>query len=280
MAGVKAATTASIADLGFAQADLQRATTKGYPEVIFGEGKSAEQILAISKALLKRDPRLLITRLEDKDFAWLKRHLPGLHYHALARCAFITPSLKNLGLALKLSKTQGQGRGSTRNAGHVEADFASSMQAKAHSDAAAKPSTNQPKARNRILVLAAGTVDLPWAEEAALTAALMGCQVERLYDVGVAGLHRLLAHVQALRHASCLIVAAGMDGALASVVTGLTSKPVIGLPTPVGYGHGGKGEAALGTMLQACAPGLTVVNIGNGFGAGYAAAQIAGVATP
>lgn len=253
-----------IADLGFARADLHRAKIKGYPEVIFGEGKSAEQILAIAKALLGRDPRLLITRLDAKTFAWLKPRLPGLHYHALAHCAFIAPSLPSLGLALKLSKPAG--KRSAKEIAWVEPDFASSIQA-----APARSSFTS----SDILVLAAGTVDLPWAEEAALTAALMGCQVQRLYDVGVAGLHRLLSHVDSLRRASCLVVAAGMDGALASVVTGLTSKPVIGLPTPVGYGHGGQGEAALGTMLQACAPGLTVVNIGNGFGAGYAAAQIA-----
>lgn len=241
------------ANLGFARADLRRAEAKGFPEVIYGEGKSSQQILAIAQALLTRDRRLLITRLEAKAFGYLRLRLPGLRYHAQARCAFMTPSLKHFGLALKATKQ-----------GEVEAYYRD----------------NPATVAIDVLVLAAGTVDLPWAEEAALTAALMGCRVSRLYDVGVAGLHRLLAHVDLLRSTPCLVVAAGMDGALASVVTGLTHRPVIGLPTPVGYGHGGQGEGALNSMLQACAPGLTVVNIGNGFGAGYAAAQIALAMSP
>jgi pyridinium-3,5-biscarboxylic acid mononucleotide synthase len=235
-----------IADLGFARADLRRAALKGFPEVIYGEGKSAAQILAIARALQTHDGRLLITRLEPRLFVQVRRGLPKLKYHALARCAFIAASRPPLGLSLRAGK-----------GGRVEPHF------------------EGPATVADVLVLAAGTVDLPYAEEAALTAALLGCQVQRLYDVGVAGLHRLLGHVSRLRSAKCLIVAAGMDAALASVVTGLTSRPVIGLPTPVGYGRGGRGEAALDAMLQACAPGLTVVNIGNGFGAGYAAAQIA-----
>jgi len=130
------------------------------------------------------------------------------------------------------------------------------------------------KGRKGIVVMSAGTADIPVASEAALTAEVMGNDVRRIYDVGVAGLHRLLAHQEALTTARVLVVVAGMEGALPSVVSGLTDCPVIGVPTSTGYGKGGQGEAALLSMLNSCAAGLTVVNIDNGFGAGYAAALI------
>lgn len=234
------------ASLGFAKVDLRRKEIKGFPEVVYGEGKTAQQLKAIVLKLASTEKKLLITRLQRADFTELANWVPGLRYHGEARCGFLWPTSPRLKLALK-----------RENGGMVQADYS-------------KPLLTRPD----VLVVSAGTVDVACAEEAALTAALLGCSVERLYDVGVAGLHRLLAHTQRLRQAKVLIVAAGMDGALASVVSGICSQPVIGLPTPVGYGKGGQGEAALASMLQSCATGLTVVNIGNGFGAGYAAAQM------
>jgi pyridinium-3,5-biscarboxylic acid mononucleotide synthase len=234
------------ASLGFATVDLRRKATKGFPEVVYGEGKTTEQLQAIVLRLAATEEKVLVTRLTPTAYTLLAQSLPALQYHAQARCAFLWPKGSRLAFSLKRDRS-----------GHVAAEF-----------------PVRPQARPDVLVLTAGTVDMPFAEEAALTSALLGCSVERLYDVGVAGLHRLLAHVQRLRRAKVLIVAAGMDGALASVVAGLCSQPVIGLPTPVGYGKGGQGEAALASMLQSCASGLTVVNIGNGFGAGFAAAQM------
>jgi pyridinium-3,5-biscarboxylic acid mononucleotide synthase len=240
------------AALGFATIDLRRKAIKGFPEVIYGEGKTAAQLKAIALRLAATEDKLLITRLGEPEYAQLTQSIPTLQYHAEARCAFLWPK----GLRLKLSLRHD-------SATQVGLSFPA-----------------RPLAKPDILVLSAGTLDVPFAEEAALTAALLGCSVERLYDVGVAGLHRLLAHTQRLRQAKVLIVAAGMDGALASVVAGLCAQPVIGLPTPVGYGKGGQGEAALASMLQSCASGLTVVNIGNGFGAGFAAAQMIRLSRP
>ncbi len=246
-------------NLGFARVDTGRLARKGFAEVIYGEGKSLEQISSIAQVLAQQGETLLITRLDAAFFPKLRRQLPALRYHALAHCAYIADNGLGQRLALKIL-----GRG------HTAPDFqpAPLRRSKASQDEKGEPSTD-------VLVISGGTVDWPTAEEAALTAALMGCRVERMADVGVAGLHRLLDQAHRLRQASALIVAAGMDAALASVVAGLTPRPVIGLPTPVGYGHGGAGQGALMAMLQSCAPGLTVVNIGNGFGAGYAAAQIA-----
>jgi pyridinium-3,5-biscarboxylic acid mononucleotide synthase len=236
-------------DLGFARVDNLRQVRTGFPEVIYAEGKTQAQIVKIASALVAEGFSLLITRLENAAYIEIRKSIRGLKYHAQARCAFLAEAsvVANLPLLLKSN-------------GMVTPDFTA---------------IKTPKAPPEVLVITGGTTDIPTAEEAGLTAALMGCQVDRLFDVGVAGLHRLLSQVHRLEDPAAIVVAAGMDAALASVVTGLTRKPVIGLPTPTGYGYGGQGEAALMAMLQACAPGLTVVNIGNGFGAGFAAAQIA-----
>ena len=214
----------------FARLDHGREARKGFPEVVFGEGKTLDQIERLAERILARSGRLLITRAAPAVWERLGPRFPRLRYHAAARAIWYpgTPALRS--------------RHALR--------------------------------RGTVLVLAAGTGDLPAAEEAALTARLMGCRVRTLYDVGVAGLHRLLAHLPALRRASVIIAAAGMEGALASVVAGLVKAPVIGLPTSIGYGSSLKGMAALLAMLNSCASGLTVVNIDNGFGAGFAAAQM------
>jgi NCAIR mutase (PurE)-related protein len=217
-------------DLGFAKLDNHRQLRRGFPEVIYGEGKTVPQIIAIMRRMALRGHLVLVTRVAPEVFRRVKRGVPKARYHAQARS--ITLNIPPRG----------------------------------------------PR-RPGILVLAAGTSDVRVAEEAALTAELMGHQVERAYDVGIAGLHRLLDQKDKLAKARVIIAVAGMEGALPSVVSGLVDVPVIGLPTSVGYGTGLKGVAALMGMLNSCSTGLLVVNIDNGFGAGYAAATINGLPT-
>jgi NCAIR mutase (PurE)-related protein len=213
-------------DLGFAKVDHHRSLRSGFPEVIFGQGKTIEQIVAIARQMRAAGQNVLVTRLDSEMAGRLVAELPDFTYSRDSRIAFFR---------------------------QTPADM---------------------KGRGMILVAAAGTADLPVAEEAALTAELMGNQLERIYDVGVAGIHRLFAHHDKLRQASVVIVVAGMEGALPSVVGGLVDKPVIAVPTSVGYGASFGGLAALLAMLNSCAAGVTVVNIDNGFGAGVAASMI------
>jgi NCAIR mutase (PurE)-related protein len=213
-------------DLGFAKVDHHRSLRTGLPEVIFGEGKTAEQIVEIARTLAAKAHNVLVTRIDDVKAERLRDALPETSYLPVARAATIVSKKPKL-----------VGRGA-------------------------------------ILVVAAGTSDLPVAEEAALTAELMGNAVDRVYDVGVSGIHRLFAHREQLHAASVLIVVAGMEGALPSVVGGLVDRPVIAVPTSIGYGASFGGLAALLAMLNSCAAGITVVNIDNGFGAGVAAGLI------
>ncbi len=213
-------------DLGCATIDHHRGLRLGFPEVIFGAGKSVGQIERIMAALLEKGNNVLVTRLAEPDAFQVQRSFPAAHYHADARCLTVEQ----------------------------------------------KPV--EPRGRGCILVVSAGTSDIPVAAEAVVTARLMGNEVEHLFDVGVAGIHRLLARRERLLAASVIIVVAGMEGALPSVVAGLVDRPVIGVPTSVGYGASFAGIAPLLGMLNSCAAGVTVVNIDNGFGAGYAAALI------
>jgi NCAIR mutase (PurE)-related protein len=213
-------------DLGFARLDHHRALRRGLPEVIFGEGKSADQIAAIAKRMAAAGANLLVTRLAPDKARLLKRQLRVLDYRPDAQIGMIIREQPDL-------RTHGT-----------------------------------------VMVMSAGTSDIPVAEEAALCAEVFGNPVERLYDVGVAGLHRLTANAASIQRASVLIVVAGMEGALPSVVAGLVDKPVIAVPTSVGYGASFGGIAALLAMLNSCASGVTVVNIDNGFGAAFAASLI------
>lgn len=214
-------------DLGFAKPDLHRELRTGMPEVIYGEGKTLEQIAAIVARLVADGQKAIVTRLDPDRFAALAAHIPGLVYHPHARLA-----------VLAAGRTTIAAGGGT------------------------------------IAVASAGTADQPVAEEAACTAELMGNRVDRIYDVGVAGLHRLLAGRDRLRAARVVIVVAGMEGALPSVVGGLVEMPVIAVPTSIGYGASFGGLAALLAMMNSCAAGVTVVNVDNGFGAGVAASRI------
>jgi pyridinium-3,5-biscarboxylic acid mononucleotide synthase len=222
---LRAFQAAPVKDLGFATVDSQRALRKGFPEVIFGSGKTPEQVVAIAEVICENDGRVLITRITPEHARQLKRRFKWAVYNACARCVTIEK-------------------------------------------------TPLPKRPGTIAVLSAGTSDLPVAEEAALTAEIMGNHVRRINDIGIAGLHRLLARMPEIQEASVNIVVAGMEGALPSAVAGLVSRPVIAVPTSVGYGASFGGVAALLGMLNSCGSGVTVVNIDNGFGAAYAASQI------
>jgi NCAIR mutase (PurE)-related protein len=212
-------------DIGFAKVDHHRALRQGIAEVIYGAGKTPEQILGIADALSKiNQGTILITRLEPEAAESIKK-VYVLTYHADAKIGTIGP-------------------------------------------------LPEPDGLGKIVVATGGTSDIPVAEEAALTAEALGNEVTRLYDVGVAGLHRLLTHLDDIMSASVVIAIAGMEGALASVIGGLADCPVIAVPTSVGYGASFGGLSALLSMLNSCASGVSVVNIDNGFGAGYLASMI------
>jgi NCAIR mutase (PurE)-related protein len=215
----------AIEDMGFALLDMDRLKRTGIPEVIYGEGKTQEQICRIAARLYEKEADILITRIDADAAQAVLKIVPEAEYHALARV---------------LCHTKGR----------------------------------EMNEKGYIAVVAAGTSDLPVAEEAALTAAFLGNQVEQVYDVGVAGLHRLFHKLDLIKQARVVIVVAGMEGALASVVGGLIDKPVIGVPTSVGYGANLGGLSALLSMLNSCASGVSVVNIDNGFGAACQASLI------
>ena len=212
-------------DLGFARVDTDRRRRCGFPEVVFGLGKTPEQVGAIARTILKKDPVLLVSRATAAQYEAVATAFPEAQFHASARCITVErPPLQKLS--------------------------------------------------GKIAVVCAGTSDLPVADEASVTLEVFGNHVDRITDVGVAGIHRLLAVRDQLEEANVVIVIAGMEGALPSAVAGLISKPVIAVPTSIGYGVSFHGVAALLGMLNSCGSGVTVVNIDNGFGAAYAAAQI------
>ena len=212
-------------DLGFAKIDTHRALRTGFPEVIFCEGKTEDQIRAIAGKSPREGETLMATRATPQTYEVIREIRTDAVYHKTARIVVVGPP--------RPKKTDA-----------------------------------------RILVVSAGTSDLPVAEEAAVTAETMGNEVERLYDVGVAGIHRLLDHGSRLQKANVIVTVAGMEGALASIVGGLVDRPVVAVPTSIGYGASFNGLSALLTMLNSCAPGVVVVNIDNGFGAGYVASLI------
>lgn len=213
-------------DIGYAKVDLHRELRQGVGEVIYGEGKTPEQIAGIINVMTAHGQKtILITRLSQEKFNALKTAGLNVNYHPDAR-------------------------------------------------AGVYGSIPQPEGNSFVLVATGGTSDIPVAEEAALTAEVLGSRVKRLYDVGVAGLHRILSHIDEIMSASVIIAAAGMEGALASVLGGLADCPVIAVPTSVGYGASFGGVSALLAMLNSCASGVSVVNIDNGFGAGYLASMI------
>lgn len=223
---LKKLTHMHIEDIDYAHIDHHRSLRKGFPEVIFGEGKTAGQIAGIMEKMAVQDEIILVTRVDGKKAKELLSEFPDAVYHSDAR--MIVRRRKDIPVG---------GRG-------------------------------------RILVLSAGTSDIPVAKEAYITAQTMGNEVESVFDVGVAGIHRLFNHKKMIDDASVLIVVAGMEGALPSVVAGMVSRPVIAVPTSVGYGVSFGGLTALFAMLNSCSSNVAVVNIDNGFGAGYVASMI------
>ena len=210
---------------GYAKLDHHRAIRRGFPEVILAQGKTPVQVTEIFKRLMKKNDKVLATRVTEEVYDQIREQLPQAIYLPVPKILYfsgVTDEVKLPG----------------------------------------------------VLVATGGTADIPIAEEAAITAELMGNEVIRLYDVGVAGIHRLLSHNHVLIEANVIVAVAGMEGALASVITGLVAVPVIAVPTSIGYGASFNGLAALLAMLNSCANGMSVVNIDNGFGAGYLAGVI------
>lgn len=212
-------------DLGFAKIDHHRELRKGFPEIIFGLGKTDDQILKIAQEIIKKGGNLLVTKVGTEVFENLKRKIPGARYNSLAKAIYL--------------KQQ-------------------------------KPIPG----KGKIVIMTAGTSDIPVAEEAAVTCDILGNETDKIYDVGVAGLHRLFGEYNKIKRARVVITIAGMEGALPSVVAGIINIPIIAVPTSVGYGASLKGLAALLAMLNSCPGGVGVVNIDNGFGAGYLASLI------
>jgi NCAIR mutase (PurE)-related protein len=213
-------------DITYAHIDHHRSLRKGFPEVIFGEGKTADQIVGIMEKMMDQENIILVTRTDRQKADIVRSRFPQAVYHADARM-----------IVMQLNSVPDQGRG-------------------------------------LILIISAGTSDIPVAREAYLTAKAMGNTVDTIFDVGVSGIHRLLNHQSLIDEAAVLIVVAGMEGALPSVVAGMVNRPVIAVPTSVGYGVNLGGLTALFAMLNSCSSNVAVVNIDNGFGAGYMAAMI------
>ncbi|HEY3025318.1 MAG TPA: nickel pincer cofactor biosynthesis protein LarB [Pyrinomonadaceae bacterium] len=212
-------------DIGYARVDHARVTRQGFPEVVFGAGKTRAQVVGIVESLIQRTPNVLVTHTDADTFGEVRNVVTEAEWHEVARV-----------IRIRRDKTE-------RGVGEIS-------------------------------VVTAGTSDIPVAEEAALTAETMGNRVQRIWDVGVAGIHRVLAERSLLQRARVCIVVAGMEGALPSVVGGLVNVPVVAVPTSVGYGASFGGVAALLGMLNSCASNVTVVNIDNGFGAGFVASLI------
>lgn len=212
-------------EMGFAKLDHHRTLRRGFPEVIYCEGKTLDQLEKIMAKMAERGNLVMATRATSEMFDRIKTVCPGAVYHDAARVVLT---------------------------GEIP----------------------EPKVTRKVVVITAGTSDIPVAEEAVITARVMGNPVESIYDIGVAGMHRLLAHREQIQSANVVVVVAGMEGALASVVGGIVDKPIVAVPTSVGYGAAFDGLAALLSMLNSCSPGVAVVNIDNGFGAGYYAGVI------
>ncbi|MCX7974964.1 MAG: nickel pincer cofactor biosynthesis protein LarB [Candidatus Aminicenantes bacterium] len=212
-------------DLGFARIDHHRLWRKGFPEIIFGQNKTSDQIIKIAQSILKAGGNLIITRINQEAYQKIKNKIKNLTYNPQARIAYCQQDEPERG-------------------------------------------------KGKIAIISAGTSDIPVAEEAALTCELLGNEVDRIYDVGVAGLHRLISEMEKIRQARVIIVVAGMEGALPSVVAGLVKAPIIAVPTSIGYGASFNGLAALLAMLNSCPGGVAVVNIDNGFGAATVASLI------
>jgi pyridinium-3,5-biscarboxylic acid mononucleotide synthase len=252
--------------MAFATLDHQRALRTGFPEVVFGLGKTPKQMVAIMTRLAERHRLVMATRVDGEARSALAEALPHAEINDTARVVIVDAARGAGGRARSGAASQRRSRREKpgpRDEPEPPAPRAGTEHGPARGTARS--------GAGMVLVVCAGTADLPVAEEALLTARVMGSRADLVADVGVAGLHRLLAHRRSLRGARVLVVVAGLEGALPSVVGGLTDRPLIAVPTSVGYGAHFRGLAPLLAMLNSCAAGITVVNVDNGFGAGYAA---------
>ena len=223
-------------EMGFAKLDTHRELRSGFPEVIYCQGKQDEFLVSIYEKMIETDGRAFGTRATEEQYNKVRERIPDVSYDPVSRILKVDRGVKE-GNQTDENSESGCGIG-------------------------------------LVAVCCAGTADVPVAEEAAQTAEYFGTKVERIYDVGVSGIHRLLSKTEILQKANCVIAIAGMEGALASVIGGLVANPVIAVPTSVGYGASFEGLSALLTMINSCANGIAVVNIDNGYGAGYLATQI------
>ena len=227
----------SYEEMDYAKLDTGRMHRTGFPEVVFCQGKPDEYLVNIYKKIYEREGQVFGTRASYEQYEKVREAIPEVTYDKISRILKVSKKANN-----ESDKSVG--------------------------------SDKQGTSENYIVVCTGGTADIPVAEEAAQTAEFFGSEVVRVYDVGVSGIHRILSKQEVLRNANCVIAVAGMEGALASVVGGMVSNPVIAVPTSVGYGASFGGMSALLTMINSCANGITVVNIDNGYGAGYVATQI------
>lgn len=240
------------ANMGFARLDTQRKERSGFPEVIFCSGKPDDYLVAIYRKMTEMEGRAFGTRATPRQAAMVQEAIPEARYDPVSRILKVERDGSNGGSA------GGKASGNTSTSGGRDT-----------SDRAAGFATG-----GRVAVCTGGTADIPVAEEAAQTAEFFGARVDRFYDVGVSGIHRLFNNMDEIRKADCVIAVAGMEGALPTVIGGMVRNPVIAVPTSVGYGANMQGLTALLTMINSCANGVAVVNIDNGYGAGYMATQI------
>ena len=258
-------------DLGFANVDHHRAIRTGFPEVIFGQGKTPEQIRDIFIELTGHGRNIIATRASAKAFQVVKEAVPEAEYFETARIIAVREQDGASG-AERNEVTSATAPDTSNGAPAAKAGTGAPLESDVPLESDAPLETDAPL--GTVCVISAGTADIPVAEEAAVTAELLGNEVSRVYDVGVAGIHRLFAKLPIIREADVVIAVAGMEGALASVIGGLVDVPVIAVPTSIGYGANLGGLSALLSMLNSCANGVSVVNIDNGFGAAYMAAVI------
>lgn len=254
------------ANMGFARLDTQRKERSGFPEVIFCSGKPDDYLVAIYRKITELEGRAFGTRATPHQAALVQEAIPAAEYDPVSRI-------------LKVERSGGAS-GNTGASGSCDTSNVSGatgvhgVSGVGNASGAHGASGNNGASGGRVAVCTGGTADIPVAEEAAQTAEFFGARVDRFYDVGVSGIHRLFNNMDEIRKADCVIAVAGMEGALPTVIGGMVRNPVIAVPTSVGYGANMQGLTALLTMINSCANGVAVVNIDNGYGAGYMATQI------
>lgn len=259
-------------NMGFARLDTQRKERSGFPEVIFCSGKPDDYLVAIYRKITELEGRAFGTRATPHQAALVQEAIPAAEYDPVSRILKVERSGGASGMHGVSGNTGASGSCDTSNVSG--ATGVHGVSGVGNASGAHGASGNNGASGGRVAVCTGGTADIPVAEEAAQTAEFFGARVDRFYDVGVSGIHRLFNNMDEIRKADCVIAVAGMEGALPTVIGGMVRNPVIAVPTSVGYGANMQGLTALLTMINSCANGVAVVNIDNGYGAGYMATQI------